>query len=99
MECITTPCICVLTTLEKRLELLRLEEEIRDLQRKKEAADEKVAENVKARNVDKTKNPENDKNPDFETEPDKPNPSRGELSASPPTPTRQTPTHHPIHQL
>ena len=81
-------------TIERRLELLNLEKEIKELEQMKKAADEKVASNEKMRETETLElslEPELDKNTDMTKE--KLRPMQGELLSSPPPPS--PPTHPP----
>ena len=53
--CVVMPCVCPLVKLERRLELLRLKEKIRDLEEKKQKADEKVDEHDKTKQIKKNR--------------------------------------------
>ena len=53
--CVVMPCVCPLVKLERRLELLRLKEKIRDLEEKKQKADEKVHEHDKTKQIKKNR--------------------------------------------
>ena len=46
LNCAVMPCVCLLATLENKIELLKLELKIKHLVEEKEKADKKVAENA-----------------------------------------------------
>ena len=102
-ECVSAPCVCALVALERRIELLNLEKEIKELEEKKKIADEKVAANTRKREIEKLRKPEPDLELSFESfEPEldkttdmtieKLRSMRGELLPSPPSPPPPPPS-------
>ena len=90
LECVTIPCVCMLAFLEKKIELLRLGEQIRDLEEKKKAADEKIVANIRSRQENNNPKPKSKLKPDTDIsrEPEIANIKLGEsCEPSPPPPT------------